>query len=801
MASINFGRALALATGLSLPLAGCEGLTASQCEDGIDNDGNGLIDCDDDYCSPFCIERDDVTSPPPGGEDEDGDGYAAGDDCNDSDAAINPGATENCDGLDNDCDNEIDEGVTQTFYSDEDGDTFGDPDESTEACEAVKGWVPTAGDCDDGDDAISPGAEELCDGIDNDCNEIVDDGLTSSTYYPDSDADGFGDPSKGLTACDQPDGYVDDETDCDDADASIHPNATEVPYNGIDEDCASGDLTDVDGDSYDGGAGGDDCDDEDASIHPNATEVPYNGIDEDCAGGDLTDVDGDSYDGGAGGDDCDDIAAAINPGAAEVCNDSVDNDCDASTPDVFDGDGDGADCSLDCDDGNASVSPGQVELCDDSIDNDCNAGTLDLFDGDSDGSACNVDCNDAVPETNPSATEVCDDGVDNDCNPLTTDIFDGDGDGSDCDADCDDNDALVYPGAPEICDDIDSDCDGLPDSAEPDIGGWGPTSVMASPNAPIVDYSTTVSQVSVTAPLLAEVGQATVLVNLLHTYLGDLTITLIAPNGTEVVLMHWDGQYGDNLANTLFTDEASVGINGQPGSGAPFTGSFRPEQPLSNLLAVDPNGLWTLEVHDDSGGDVGTLVNWTLTLGDNDDFDGDGFVGSCGDCDDEDDAVNPGATEVCENGIDDDCDASTPDSCTAFCAEGDIYAPTGNCFVYVSTGAPWSTAQADCVAMGGYLAVVDDAAENTFARDTSILTVQAWIGFFDTGTGTAANAFQDVTGGNGTSDYSNWLPGEPNGNPNEDCVAYFETPFADPYTWNDAVCTLPYPYICEIDGP
>jgi subtilisin-like proprotein convertase family protein len=501
-------------------------------------------------------------------------------------------------------------------------------------------------DCDDAEELAYFGATEVCDGVDNNCDGVIDEGVTT-TSYADADLDGFGDPDWPAYTCGVPEGYVENSTDCDDSNDLVNPDATET------------------------------CD----------------GLDNNCDG-------------------------------------QIDED--VTTPWYFDFDGDGY--------GDSGLT---IEACSQPPDY----------------------VNDST--------------------------------------DCDDNDASVYPGAPEFCDEfsVDSDCDSLPDSQDPDVAGWGPIAVTASPNAPISDYSTTVSQVSVTATPPTGVAQATVLVNLLHTYLGDLTITLIAPDGTGVVLMHWDGQYGDNLVNTLFTDEASVGINGQPGSAAPFTGSFQPEEPLSNLLGVDPNGLWTLEVYDDTGGDVGTLLNWELTLGNDDDFDGDGFLGSCGDCDDEDETVYPGAPEICNGGIDDDCDELTPDSCTDFCAEGEVYSPTGNCFVYVATGAPWTAAEDDCVAMGGYLAVVDDAAENTFARDTSTLTAQAWIGFFDVGAA-AGDAFQDVTGGNGTSDWANWLPGEPNGNPGEDCVAYFETPFADPYSWNDAVCSLNYPYICEIEpGP
>ena len=132
---------------------------------------------------------------PPGASDDtgafidaDGDGYNSSEDCDDTDSAIFPGATEICDDLDNDCDDEVDEDIP-TLYADADGDGFGDPDgETTTACEA-DGFTPYGVDCDDTDDSIHPGAEDYCDGLDNDCDDLIDEEESATVSQEDADAD------------------------------------------------------------------------------------------------------------------------------------------------------------------------------------------------------------------------------------------------------------------------------------------------------------------------------------------------------------------------------------------------------------------------------------------------------------------------------------------------------------------------------------------------------------------------------------------------------------------------------------
>ena len=123
---------------------------------------------------------------------------------------------------------------------------------------------------------------------------------------------------------------MDASLDCDDNDASIYPGATEIPNDGIDQDCDGTDFVDVDGDGSDATV---DCDDNDASIYPGATEIPSDGIDQDCNGSDFVDVDGDGSDATV---DCDDNDASIYPGATEVFGDGIDQNCDGLTA-GFDG--------------------------------------------------------------------------------------------------------------------------------------------------------------------------------------------------------------------------------------------------------------------------------------------------------------------------------------------------------------------------------------------------------------------------------------------------------------------------------
>ena len=124
-----------------------------------------------------------------------------------------------------------------TWYADADGDGYGSPDYTVEDCGTPEGYVSNADDCDDTDSASHPGADELCDELDQDCDDVVDEDTTGSVWYADIDGDGFGDPDNASESCDVLSDHVADSSDCDDGDASVNPDASEVCLDGVDNDC------------------------------------------------------------------------------------------------------------------------------------------------------------------------------------------------------------------------------------------------------------------------------------------------------------------------------------------------------------------------------------------------------------------------------------------------------------------------------------------------------------------------------------------------------------------------------------
>lgn len=167
--------------------------------------------------------------------DVDGDGHTC-DDCNDNDPTVFPSASEVCDGKDNDCNGSIDEGVLTRSFADQDLDGFGSPSLHLDLCKAPPGFVTSGTDCNDADPTAHPGAIEVCDGRDNDCDALLDEDV-KRTYYRDADGDGFGDPRNTLTSCLVPAaGYVEAIGDCDDTRADVSPSAEET-CDGRDNDC------------------------------------------------------------------------------------------------------------------------------------------------------------------------------------------------------------------------------------------------------------------------------------------------------------------------------------------------------------------------------------------------------------------------------------------------------------------------------------------------------------------------------------------------------------------------------------
>jgi parallel beta-helix repeat protein len=260
------------------------------------------------------------------------------------------------------------------YYEDADSDGYGNPDITQEALVQPDGYVTDNTDCDDTDASIYPGVEEICDGVDNNCDGYLDEGFLTTTYYADADGDGFGNPDIFQDACSQPTGYIIDHSDCDDTDASINPGVEEIcdwNDNNCDGWINEGILTttyyiDADGDGYGNPeiswdaclkpsgyvTDSSDCDDTDASVHPGADEIPDDGIDNDCDGlfakTYYEDSDGDGYG---------------NPGIIVI---------DTSQPEGYVTD------STDCNDNNAYINPDAEEVPDDGIDNDCN-GLVDPF--------------------------------------------------------------------------------------------------------------------------------------------------------------------------------------------------------------------------------------------------------------------------------------------------------------------------------------------------------------------------------------------------------------------------------------
>ncbi len=692
--------------------------------------------------------------------DQDEDGFAEEEDCDDSNPTVYPGAAETCNGVDDDCDGEVDEGVVITFYRDSDGDGFGDPAfPSAPTCDPEEGYVVDATDCDDTDTAVNPGAEEVCNGIDDDCDGEVDGALATdqTEWYRDQDGDGFGTTGDTVMACEAPEGYVAVPGDCDDTNPAFHPGAEE-------NDCADPNDYNCDGSVAYADADGDgfpacqECNDADAGAYPGAEEV-CNGVDDDCDGYVdeglevvfHADNDGDGFGNPderleglceapegyvADNSDCNDVNPAIHPGADELCN-GVDDDCDGEVdgaasvnqPDWYrDTDGDGygvADDTVtaceapegyvatagDCNDEDPNYHPGAPEEdCTDPNDYNCD-GSVAYADLDEDGYPACEDCDDSTPEIHPGAEEACnelDDDCDGEIDEGVTAVFyadmDGDGFGDatassepGCDppsgyvednTDCNDQNRQVFPGANEVCNGRDDDCDLEVDEE----GALGCTAAYLDTDQDTWGGDIGVCVCSVTAGYATRPGDC------------DDENYLASPSQSEKCNGFdddCDGEIDEVLAqgcSRLYHDEDQdgYGLSADSQCLCEATGAYTAATG-GDCLDTDPEMFpGNLEVCDEKdnncNGQVDEGVQSTYYYdGDGDGFGAsynsreacqapDGYVSQGGDCNDYNSAISPGAEEACDE-IDNNCngavDEGLPEITTYVDLDGDGHGARG----------------------------------------------------------------------------------------------------------------------------
>ena len=325
--------------------------------DGVDAMACGGIDCDDgdvsvhpgatEVCDADDVDED-CNPETFGFTDLDGDGQGSavccngdrcGPDCDDANGNVGRDRTEACDGVDNDCDANVDEGVQTMWFPDTDGDGFGDPEGTPIlACTEPPGYSERATDCDDTAAAVNPGVPEVCDAFDdNDCNPDTDNPF-------DLDDDGF----DGLTSsC--PTG-----PDCDDSDPAVHPGAAEI-CDGKDSNCDGAEFVAGCAGICTGTCNGE-CSGVCSAMATDGTCAGFcdeictgecagtcDGIDLLWMGGEDADFDGfldptETCTGGPRGGlsrtDCDDLDGRTHPGAPELC-DRLDNDCDLQIDEEF----------------------------------------------------------------------------------------------------------------------------------------------------------------------------------------------------------------------------------------------------------------------------------------------------------------------------------------------------------------------------------------------------------------------------------------------------------------------------------
>ena len=671
-----------------------------QCND-LDDNCNSSTDeaCDEDkdgYCDAAMTTIGTPKSCPGGGGD-----------CQKSNPAVHPGATELCDGIDNNCNASTDE----VFFYKEPGSDVGLGIDTLCGLGACAGGKVVCSQDKLGaycTTAFKQSAE-ICNGIDDDCDGQKDEGC-------DDDKDGYCDigidwTSGAAITCAKTTSL--DSRDCNDTVATINPGMTEA-CNGIDDNCKTGtdEGCDDDKDGYcDAGMttaspvpalcpkGGGDCDDVSAAVHPSATET-CNDLDDNCVAGidEGCDDDGDKYCDvnmtvvgtpkvctktlGTPTLDCNDDVGLINPGGTELC-DNIDNNCSAAIDEGCDDDKDGycdaamivvgkpAVCpktltpaATDCNDQSAAVNPGQTELCN-NIDDNCTSGSDEGCDDDKDlycdaamvsvgavtvcpKSAAGVtdDCDDKAKDVHPGATELCD-NIDNNCagSPAIDEGCDDDGDKY-CDAvmtivgtpsicpkttsaqtkDCNDQSAAINPGATELCSSagVDDNCNSQTDEA----GATGCSTFYKDADQDGFG-----------------IGASFCLCG------ADATNKITAPGGTDC-----------NDGNAAINPGVPKDLCATPGVDDNCNGATDPEDSggcTSFYLDTDQDGYGVAPAHCLCGASAKiTATNAT-------------------DCLDSNAAVNPGvAKDTCATaGVDDNCDgvtdAATSTACTVYFLDGD----------------------------------------------------------------------------------------------------------------------------------